>query len=118
MFQLDTWFRPKKSGRGGGVRSGTGLNTVPRPNSGDDFDEIEQQRSIIERMDEEAMNDRFEKMLVRIIVIWSLILIARIITNLVGSNDGTITKRYFVLTCCRHLSSRVKYCNYIINSEL
>ncbi|XP_043286612.1 protein diaphanous isoform X3 [Venturia canescens] len=60
---LDTWFRPKKSGRGGGVRSGTGLNTAPRPNSGDDFDEIEQQRSIIERMDEEAMNERFEKML-------------------------------------------------------
>lgn len=64
-LQLDTWFgRPKKGGRGGGVRSGSGFNTVPRPNSGDDFDEIEQQRSIIERMDEETMNDRFEKMLV------------------------------------------------------
>ncbi|XP_008549742.1 protein diaphanous isoform X1 [Microplitis demolitor] len=62
--KLDTWFgRPKKSGRGGGVRSGTGFNTVPRPHSGDDFDEIEQQRSIIERMDEETVNDRFEKML-------------------------------------------------------
>ncbi|XP_074101211.1 diaphanous related formin 1 isoform X4 [Cotesia typhae] len=62
--KLDTWFgRPKKSGRGGGVRSGTGFNTMPRPHSGDDFDEIEQQRSIIEKMDEETVNDRFEKML-------------------------------------------------------
>ncbi|XP_044014805.1 protein diaphanous isoform X3 [Aphidius gifuensis] len=62
--KLDTWFgRPKKSGRGGGVRSGTGFNTIPRPNSGDDFDEIEQQTSIIERMDEETMNEQFEKML-------------------------------------------------------
>ncbi|XP_034951216.1 protein diaphanous isoform X4 [Chelonus insularis] len=62
--KLDTWFgRPKKSGRGGGVRTGSGFNTIPRPHSGDDFDEIEQQRSIIERMDEETVNDRFEKML-------------------------------------------------------
>lgn len=37
---------------------------MPRPHSGDDFDEIEQQRSIIEKMDEETVNDRFEKMLV------------------------------------------------------
>ncbi|CAG5082226.1 Similar to Diaph3: Protein diaphanous homolog 3 (Mus musculus) [Cotesia congregata] len=64
LGELDTWFgRPKKSGRGGGVRSGTGFNTMPRPHSGDDFDEIEQQRSIIEKMDEETVNDRFEKML-------------------------------------------------------
>ncbi|XP_011299550.1 protein diaphanous isoform X4 [Fopius arisanus] len=61
---LDTWFgRPKKSGRGGGVRSGTGFNTIPRPNSGDDFDEIEQQRAIIDRMDEETVNEKFEEML-------------------------------------------------------
>ncbi|KAK0082986.1 hypothetical protein PV325_009545 [Microctonus aethiopoides] len=61
---LDTWFgRPKKSGRGGSVRSGTGFNTVPRPNSSDDFDEFELQRSIIEKMDEETMNERFENML-------------------------------------------------------
>nr|XP_034173007.1 protein diaphanous isoform X3 [Osmia lignaria] len=61
---LDTWFgRPKKSGRGGGVRSGSGNNTIPRPHSGDDFNEIEQQRCIIERMDKETMNDRFEEML-------------------------------------------------------
>ncbi|XP_076629979.1 diaphanous related formin 1 isoform X1 [Colletes latitarsis] len=61
---LDTWFgRPKKSGRGGGVRSGSGNHTIPRPHSGDDFNEIEQQRSIIERMDEETVNDRFEEML-------------------------------------------------------
>ncbi|XP_054006199.1 protein diaphanous isoform X1 [Hylaeus anthracinus] len=61
---LDTWFgRPKKSGRGGGVRSGSGNHTMPRPHSGDDFNEIEQQRSIIERMDEEAVNDKFEEML-------------------------------------------------------
>ncbi|XP_015122157.1 protein diaphanous isoform X2 [Diachasma alloeum] len=64
FFGLDTWFgRPKKSGRGGGVRSGTGFNTIPRPNSGDDFDEIEQQRAIIERMDEETVNEKFEEML-------------------------------------------------------
>ncbi|XP_015602184.1 protein diaphanous isoform X2 [Cephus cinctus] len=62
--QLDTWFgRPKKSGRGGGVRGGTGHNTIPRPHSGDDFNEIEQQASIIENMDEETMNDKFEEML-------------------------------------------------------
>lgn len=62
MFQLDTWFgRPKKSGRGGG---GLGHNTIPRPNSGEDFNEIEQQRCMIERMDEETVNDRFEEMLV------------------------------------------------------
>ncbi|XP_076280115.1 diaphanous related formin 1 [Lasioglossum baleicum] len=61
---LDTWFgRPKKSGRGGGVRSGSGNHTMPRPHSGDDFNEIEQQRCIIERMDEEAVNDKFEEML-------------------------------------------------------
>ncbi|KAG7201503.1 hypothetical protein KM043_004258 [Ampulex compressa] len=62
---LDTWFgRPKKSGRGGGVRSGSGNHhTIPRPHSGDDFNEIEQQRCIIERMDEETVNDRFEEML-------------------------------------------------------
>ncbi|KAK2576918.1 hypothetical protein KPH14_005539 [Odynerus spinipes] len=61
---LESWFtRPKKSGRGGGVRSGTDNNTMPRPHSGDDFNEIEQQRCIIERMDEEAVNDRFEEML-------------------------------------------------------
>ncbi|XP_015602192.1 protein diaphanous isoform X3 [Cephus cinctus] len=61
---LDTWFgRPKKSGRGGGVRGGTGHNTIPRPHSGDDFNEIEQQASIIENMDEETMNDKFEEML-------------------------------------------------------
>ncbi|XP_043487142.1 protein diaphanous isoform X3 [Polistes fuscatus] len=61
---LESWFtRPKKSGRGGGVRSGTDNNTMPRPHSGDDFNEIEQQRCIIEKMDEEAVNDRFEEML-------------------------------------------------------
>ncbi|XP_043803672.1 protein diaphanous isoform X2 [Apis laboriosa] len=61
---LDTWFgRPKKSGRGGGVRSGLGNNTIPRPHSGDDFNEIEQQRCIIERMDKETVNDKFEEML-------------------------------------------------------
>ncbi|XP_033328885.2 diaphanous related formin 1 isoform X2 [Megalopta genalis] len=61
---LDTWFgRPKKSGRGGGVRSGSGNHTMPRPHSGDDFNEIEQHRCIIERMDEEAVNDKFEEML-------------------------------------------------------
>ncbi|XP_076178549.1 diaphanous related formin 1 [Ptiloglossa arizonensis] len=61
---LDTWFgRPKKSGRGGGVRSGSGNHTMPRPHSGDDFNEIEQQRIIIERMDEETVNDKFEEML-------------------------------------------------------
>ncbi|KAF3420118.1 hypothetical protein E2986_08329 [Frieseomelitta varia] len=61
---LDTWFgRPKKSGRGGGVRSGSGNNTIPRPHSGDDFNEIEQQRCIIERMDNETVNDKFEEML-------------------------------------------------------
>ncbi|XP_017883364.1 protein diaphanous isoform X2 [Ceratina calcarata] len=61
---LDTWFgRPKKSGRGGGVRSGSGNNTIPRPHSGDDFNEIEQQRCIIERMDKDMVNDKFEEML-------------------------------------------------------
>ncbi|XP_076669045.1 diaphanous related formin 1 isoform X3 [Andrena cerasifolii] len=61
---LDTWFgRPKKSGRGAGVRSGSGSHTMPRPHSGDDFNEIEQQRCIIERMDEETVNDKFEEML-------------------------------------------------------
>ncbi|CAD1479094.1 unnamed protein product, partial [Heterotrigona itama] len=61
---MDTWFgRPKKSGRGGGVRSGSGNNTIPRPHSGDDFNEIEQQRCIIERMDNETVNDKFEEML-------------------------------------------------------
>lgn len=65
VFQLDTWFgRPKKSGRGGGVRSGSGNHTMPRPHSGDDFNEIEQQRCMIERMDEETVNDKFEEMLV------------------------------------------------------
>ncbi|XP_043474411.1 protein diaphanous isoform X2 [Leptopilina heterotoma] len=61
ILKLDTWFgRPKKSGRGGG---GLGHNTIPRPNSGEDFNEIEQQRSMIERMDDETVNDRFEEML-------------------------------------------------------
>ncbi|XP_048510372.1 protein diaphanous isoform X3 [Athalia rosae] len=61
---LDTLFgRPKKPGRGGGAGGGIGHNTIPRPNSGDDFNEIEQQASIIERMDEETMNDKFEEML-------------------------------------------------------
>lgn len=64
-MQLDTWFgRPKKSGRGAGMRNNSGSNTMPRPHSGDDINEIEQQRSIIERMDEETVNDEFEKMLV------------------------------------------------------
>lgn len=73
IFQLDTfiWGRQKKSGRGAGVRSGTGFNTMPRPNSGDDFDEIEQQKSRIERMDEETMNDQFEKMLVNLFLFLS-----------------------------------------------
>ncbi|XP_011685321.1 PREDICTED: protein diaphanous isoform X2 [Wasmannia auropunctata] len=61
---LDTWFgRPKKSVRGGGQRGYSGSNTMPRPHSGDDINEIEQQRCIIERMDEETVNDRFEEML-------------------------------------------------------
>ncbi|CAB0040216.1 unnamed protein product [Trichogramma brassicae] len=56
---MDTWFgRPKKSGRGGS----TGPNTMPRPNS-DDFNEIEQQRCMIERMDDETTNDKFEELL-------------------------------------------------------
>lgn len=42
---------------------------MPRPHSGDDFNEIEQQRCIIEKMDEEAVNDRFEEMLVSSTVI-------------------------------------------------
>lgn len=46
------------------MRSGSGNNTIPRPNSGDDFNEIEQQRCIIERMDKETVNDKFEEMLV------------------------------------------------------
>ncbi|XP_046743899.1 protein diaphanous isoform X3 [Diprion similis] len=63
-MRLDTLFgRPKKTGRGGGVGGGMSHNTIPRPNSGDDFSEIEQQASIIERMDEETMNDKFEEML-------------------------------------------------------
>ncbi|XP_070165092.1 protein diaphanous isoform X2 [Polyergus mexicanus] len=61
---LDTWFgRPKKAGRGSGTRGYSGSNTIPRPHSGDDINEIEQQRCIIERMDEETVNDRFEEML-------------------------------------------------------
>ncbi|XP_046743901.1 protein diaphanous isoform X4 [Diprion similis] len=64
FLELDTLFgRPKKTGRGGGVGGGMSHNTIPRPNSGDDFSEIEQQASIIERMDEETMNDKFEEML-------------------------------------------------------
>ncbi|KAJ8687905.1 hypothetical protein QAD02_023700 [Eretmocerus hayati] len=60
FLKLDTWFgRPKKSGRGGGYNQ----NTMPRPNSGDDFNEIEQQRCMIERMDEETTNDKFEELL-------------------------------------------------------
>ncbi|XP_036140076.1 protein diaphanous isoform X2 [Monomorium pharaonis] len=63
-IKLDTWFgRPKKSGRGGGPRGYSGSNTMPRPHSGDDINEIEQQRCIIEGMDEETVNDRFEEML-------------------------------------------------------
>ncbi|XP_012288328.1 protein diaphanous isoform X3 [Orussus abietinus] len=63
-IKLDTWFgRPKKSARGGGVRGGAGHNTIPRPHSGDDFNEIEIQASIIARMDEETVNDKFEEML-------------------------------------------------------
>ncbi|XP_011879316.1 PREDICTED: protein diaphanous isoform X2 [Vollenhovia emeryi] len=63
-IKLDTWFgRPKKSVRGGGPRGYSGSNTMPRPHSGDDINELEQQRSIIERMDEETVNDRFEEML-------------------------------------------------------
>ncbi|XP_039307446.1 protein diaphanous isoform X3 [Solenopsis invicta] len=63
-IKLDTWFgRPKKSGRGGGPRGYAGSNTMPRPHSGDDINEIEQQRCIIERMDEDTVNDRFEEML-------------------------------------------------------
>ncbi|XP_011337146.1 protein diaphanous isoform X1 [Ooceraea biroi] len=62
--ELDTWFgRPKKSGRGAGTRGYSGHNTMPRPHSGEDVNEIEQQRCIIERMDEETVNDRFEEML-------------------------------------------------------
>lgn len=65
LLQLDTWFgRPKKAGRGSGTRGYSGSNTMPRPHSGDDINEIEQQRCIIERMDEETVNDRFEEMLV------------------------------------------------------
>jgi diaphanous 2 len=65
LLQLDTWFgRPKKSGRGAGMRGYSGSNTMPRPHSGEDINEIEQQRCIIERMDEETVNDRFEEMLV------------------------------------------------------
>ncbi|XP_029156307.1 protein diaphanous isoform X2 [Nylanderia fulva] len=63
-IKLDTWFgRPKKAGRGSGTRGHSGSNTMPRPHSGDDINEIEQQRCIIERMDEETVNDRFEEML-------------------------------------------------------
>ncbi|XP_077255342.1 diaphanous related formin 1 isoform X3 [Temnothorax americanus] len=60
---LDTFFgRPKKPGIRG-QRGYSGSNTMPRPHSGDDINEIEQQRCIIERMDEETVNDRFEEML-------------------------------------------------------
>ncbi|XP_014210886.1 protein diaphanous isoform X2 [Copidosoma floridanum] len=57
---LDTWFgRPKRPGRGGGSTS----NTLPRPHSGDDFDEVEHQRCMIEGMDEETTNEKFEELL-------------------------------------------------------
>jgi len=46
------------------MRGYSGSNTMPRPHSGEDINEIEQQRCIIERMDEETVNDRFEEMLV------------------------------------------------------
>lgn len=59
ISQLGTWF-PKKSGRGGAYSQ----NTVPRPHSGEDFNEIEQQRCIIERMDEQTTNIKFEELLV------------------------------------------------------
>ena len=38
---------------------------LPRPNSELDFNEIEEQEMLIDQLDDEALNDKFEEMLVR-----------------------------------------------------
>lgn len=58
FFQLETIFRPKKTG----VR-GTG-GQLPRPRSESDFNETDEQADFIEQMDEETLNEKFEEMLV------------------------------------------------------
>lgn len=59
MLQLDTLWGRKRTGS---VRS---LQTS-RPHSDADFSELDEQVELIEALDEDALNERFEKMLVSI----------------------------------------------------
>lgn len=54
---LDTIFRPKKTA----VRGAGG--PLPRPRSESDFNETDEQADLIEQLDEETLNEKFEEML-------------------------------------------------------
>lgn len=54
---LETLFRPKKTG----FRSGS--SQLPRPRSETDFNEADEQVEVIEHLDEQALNSKFEEML-------------------------------------------------------
>lgn len=58
MLQLDTLWGRKKAG------STRSVGQLSRPHSDSDFNELDEQVELIETLDEEALNERFEKMLV------------------------------------------------------
>lgn len=58
LLQLDTLWGRKKAG------STRSVGQLSRPHSDSDFNELDEQVELIETLDEEALNERFEKMLV------------------------------------------------------
>lgn len=58
LLQLDTLWGRKKAG------STRAMGQLSRPHSDSDFNELDEQVEFIETLDEEALNERFEKMLV------------------------------------------------------
>lgn len=69
MLQLDTLFpKSKKAGR---------PSTMSRPHSETDFNDLELQEAVIENMDAETFNEKFEEMLV-----WKLKLVYCIVNIL------------------------------------
>jgi len=67
-FQLDTLFKGSKKGtvrsHNYGAGHGGHHGGLPRPQSESDFAEIEEHEFKIEALDDDAVNDLFEKMLV------------------------------------------------------
>ncbi|KAG8234233.1 hypothetical protein J437_LFUL007738 [Ladona fulva] len=71
--QLETWFgRPKKGGVGGGLRNGGEGGSLARPHSESDFNDSEEPEFSWDNLDDNTVNELFEKMLVSLITFFML----------------------------------------------